>query len=95
VGFYWVLNAFSLSFPYLLHYGADTELSTENVFFKRANNLFSTRLLHELKLCTHRDRSLVDHNIGTNVPMKEQSRVGCATADDSRNGEVSGFSCCS
>lgn len=96
MGFYWVLNVFSLPFPYLLHYGADTELSTENVFFKRANNVSSNRLLQELKLCIHRDKSIVDRNIRTDVLIKEkQSWVTCPTADDSRNGNVPGLSCCS
>lgn len=72
MGFYWVLNVFSLPFPCLLHYDADTELSTENVFFKRANNISSNRLLQELKLCTHRDKSVVDCNIRANVLIKEK-----------------------
>lgn len=96
MGFHWVLNAFSLSLPYLLHQGAGTELGTENVFFKRANNIHSNRLLQELKLCTHRDRSVADCSIGTDVLIKEKrSWVVCATADNSRNGNVPGLSCCS
>lgn len=65
-------------------YGADTELSTENVF-KTANNVSSNRLLQELKLC-------VDPSIATNVLIKEKrSWVVCATGDDSKNGNVPGL----